>query len=214
MLKGIVFDLDGTLIHSLPVTLDGFNFAIETLGEKKRSYTEIMSHFGLGEDKIFEKILGPHKAVEAYDIFKKYTQDHLPQIALHNEVSELLELIKTHRIPTSIVTGRSWQTTEVILKHHGLLDSFISIIAHDHVTRPKPSPEGIHLALDQMKLQPHEICYVGDSAVDILASHSAGAHSIAALWDDLVHLETLTHHQPHHCAQTPLQVWDIWKKLS
>jgi len=214
MLKGIVFDLDGTLIDSLPVTLNGFNSIFEKLGEKRRSPAEIMSHFGLGEDKIFEKILGSEKSSSAYDLFKQYTQDHLSDIVLHDGVSELLNQIKAHQVPTAIVTGRSWSTTEVILRHHGILDSFLAVIAHDHVTQPKPSPEGIHLALKQLKLKPEEIVYVGDSVVDVLASHSAGARSIAALWDGLIHQEALNLQKPHYLAQNPLDVWSIWKELS
>ena len=211
MLKGIVFDLDGTLVDSLPVTLDGFNDAIERLGHQKLSYAEIMAYFGLGEDKIFEKLVGQKNAIHAYNLFKQYTKDHLSQITLHPGVDLLLEKIQSQNIPTSIVTGRSWHTTEVILRHHGIFDHFVSIIAHDHVKKPKPSPEGIHLALEKMDLSAHEVFYVGDSAVDIQASHSAGSHSIAALWDGLAHKQSLEPHQPHHWASEPLEIWKIWQ---
>jgi len=212
MLKGIVFDLDGTLVDSLPVTLDGFNYAIEALGRTRLTYTEIMAHFGLGEDKIFEKLVGPENSNQAYDLFKQYTQEHISQIPLHTGVDFLLEKIQRHQIPTSIVTGRSWHTTEVILRHHGIFDSFISIIAHDHVKKPKPSPEGIHLALEKMRLSPEEVFYVGDSTVDIQACHSAGSHSIAALWDSLAHKSALEIHEPQHWAKDPLEVWRIWEE--
>lgn len=214
MLKGIIFDLDGTLVDSLSVTFDAFNHGITHMGGRSHSPQEIMQYFGPGEDQIFAKIVGAEKAAAAYEACRKYLDSRLSDVPLHAGVGELLEKIKSADIPIAIVTGRSWDTTEMILKHHRLMDRFVTVIANDHVGSPKPSPEGLHLALSRMRLEPAQTFYVGDSAVDMLASRSAGARGIAALWDLLAKRDLLAPYSPHHWADHPLDILEFWKSLS
>jgi HAD superfamily hydrolase (TIGR01509 family) len=211
MLKGIVFDLDGTLVDSLGVTLAGFNHALVSMGVREHSPAEIMSHFGSGEDHIFAKLVGADRGEQAYLLFQTYMDENVNRVPLHDGVDELLENIRKEKVPASIFTGRSWNTTETILKYHGLLNSFITVIAHNHVDSPKPSPAGLHLALSRMNLKPEQVLFVGDSPMDMIASSAAGSQGVAALWDLLASRKAIEPHQPEHWASHPSEVWKIWK---
>jgi pyrophosphatase PpaX len=202
-LQGLIFDLDGTLADSLSATFDAFNHGITSQGGRRHTPAELMAHFGPGEGEIFARILGPEKAVTAYAACREYLDQNLGRVPLHQGVPELLEELKTRGVPVSIVTGRSWNTTELILRHHGLLDRFVTVIANDHVGSPKPSPEGIRLALARMGLEPSNAAYVGDTWVDIRAARSAGTLSVAATWDLLADPKSLGLHDPHHWAERP-----------
>jgi phosphoglycolate phosphatase-like HAD superfamily hydrolase len=61
-----------------------------------------------------------------------------------------------------------------------------------------------------MKLEPHEVLFVGDSPSDLLAAHAAGSNGVAALWDLMAKREELAPHKPHHWAETPHRVWEIF----
>lgn len=213
MLKGIVFDLDGTLVDSLGFTFEAFNHAIEAHGGKRRSPTEIMKHFGVGEGQIFARILGEEHAETAYAALQKYTDENTHRVPLHAGVGELLERLESEGTPISIFTGRSWDTTEMILKHHGLLDRFVTVVAHDHCSQGKPSPEGLHLCLRRMRLDPSQVMMVGDMPADIRAARLAGAPSVAALWDLLARREILELENPDHWAESPDQVWAVWERV-
>jgi pyrophosphatase PpaX len=208
-LKGIVFDLDGTLMNSLEVTFEAFNHGIVSQGGRAHSPLEIMRYFGPGERQIFAAILGEGKADQAYAACREYVDRNLERIPLHEGVAELLEKLKSADIPIAIVTGRSWNTTEVILSYHDMLDRFVTVITNDHVSAPKPSPEGLRLALKRMHLDPAHALYVGDMPVDIQAAHSAGAGSVAALWDLTAKREELALHSPHHWAVQPRELLEI-----
>jgi HAD superfamily hydrolase (TIGR01509 family) len=204
--KGVVFDLDGTLVDSLATTFDAFNHGITRCGGRAHSPSEIMAYFGPGEDEIFAQIVGRERAAEAYAASRRYLDEHLHQVPLHEGVAGVLEELARRKLPLAIVTGRSWNTTEVILRHHGLLPRFVTVIANDHVPFPKPAPHGIQLASQRLQLLPSEVLYVGDSAVDILASKSAGAKSVAALWDRLASKAGLAAHDPHYWAHHPQEL--------
>lgn len=206
MFKGIIFDLDGTLVDSLSLTFEAFHLGIASQGVRPHSREEIMRHFGTGEDEILKKIVGPEKAEKAYQAVCDYLNSNIAKVPLHSGIADLLETLKSQSIPLSIFTGRSWETTQIILKHHQLLDRFVSVIANDHVESPKPSPEGLHQALTQMKLFPKDVIFVGDSDLDILAAHRAGIFSVAAIWDLLAHRENLARHTPDYWATHPSEL--------
>lgn len=209
-LKGIVFDLDGTLVDSLGVTFDAFNHAICTLGGRPHTPSEIMEHFGTGEVEIFSAILqNPAQAQPAYAEYRRYIDENLARIPLHEGIGELLETLKSVGIPISIFTGRSWKPTETILGHHRLLDRFVTVVANDHVKAPKPSPEGLLLALNRMQVAPSDALFVGDMVADIKAAHAGGTRSAAVIWDQLASREELETHSPHYWAEHPRELLEV-----
>lgn len=214
MLKGILFDLDGTLIDSLGLTFDALNYGISRVGQGAKTRAEIAQQFGKGELQMLEALVGQAKAGEAYHSARAYLRENMSKVPLHPGVTELLEQIRAAGIPTSIVTGRSWNTTELILDHHGLHEHFVTVIASDHVQSSKPHPEGLHLALGRMNLDPSHAMYVGDSAMDMGAAHGAGTLAVAAVWDQTAERLHLESQKPHHFAEHPREIWALWEKLT
>src|SRR3954464_2972562 len=111
MLKGILFDLDGTLVDSLSATIDAFNHGIVSQGGRVHTAQEIMRYFGPGEGEIFSQIVGPGRAAAAYEACRKFLDENLARVPMHAGVPELLDELKAAKVPISIVTGRSWNTT-------------------------------------------------------------------------------------------------------
>ena len=213
-MRGIVFDLDGTLVDSLSVTIAAFNAGFVSQGGKRHTPQEVLSYFGQGEGDIFSRVVGPERSAAAYEVCRQYLDDHIDDVPLHLGVPELLNEVDLLQIPVSIFTGRSWQTTEMILKHHGILDRFLTVVASDHVGSSKPSPEGLLLALKRMKLEPAEVLMVGDSPLDIRAAHRAGAQGVAALWDLQADRKRLEIERPHHWSEKPGRVIEIFRTLT
>jgi HAD superfamily hydrolase (TIGR01549 family) len=213
-LKGIVFDLDGTLVDSLKVTFDAFNLGITRFGGRVHTGKEIMAHFGPGEGEILAKIIGRENAAEATALARAHLESNLAHAPLHEGAHELLDRLKSAGVQVSIVTGRSWDTTETILNHHKLLDRFVTVVAHDHVGSSKPSPEGILIALGRMGLKPQECCYVGDSPMDMLAASRAGMPGVAAMWDHMSERADMERAGAAFFAERPLDVWRYWDQIA
>ncbi len=211
MIQGIVFDLDGTLVDSLSATIEAFNQGILRFGGRRHTAAEVMAYFGPGESEILAKIVGPHNADAAYQASREYMDSHMGEIPLHDGVPELLDHLKSENIPISIFTGRSWDTTELILKHHRILDRFVTVVASDHVDFPKPAPEGLQLALSRMNIHPQNSLFVGDSHADMMASQAAGSHGVAALWDLLADRKAIEPYDPAHWAKHPSEIIEIYR---
>lgn len=207
--RGVVFDFDGTLVNSLDVTFEAFNVGIVSQGEKPMSWEDLSRHFGTGEDRIFAAILGEERAPAAFAACRTHIIENMHGIHIHDGVLEMLDALHAHGIATSIFTGRSWPTTELILRHHGWLERFVTVVANDHISHPKPSPEGLLLALERMDLKPQEVLYVGDSPLDVLAARSVGSPSVAALWDERVDQAALRALGPTYLAQYPRDLLQI-----
>ncbi|HRO68609.1 MAG TPA: HAD hydrolase-like protein, partial [Pseudobdellovibrionaceae bacterium] len=160
-LKGILFDFDGTLVDSLTNATECFNEALLFCGERPHTPEEIKRHFGTGADRILRQLLGDEdRAAAAFTAYKNTMKRRAHQIRLHDGVADLLDLLVQERIPIGIVTGRHEDDLRIVIEPHGIQERFRALIADNHVRKSKPDPEGLFLALDKMKLRPHETMYV------------------------------------------------------
>lgn len=207
-IRGVVFDLDGTVVDSLAMTFDAFNHAITTLGGEARTPEQIMEHFGLGEGEIFARMIGRENAERAYALAHAYTDRTLRagDVPLFAGIIEVLDHLAKAQLPVSIFTGRSADTTELILAHHGIRKRFATVVCHDHVSSAKPSPEGLLLCCTRMGLPAADVLMIGDSAMDLIAARRAGSPAIGAHWDRIASPERLAQEQPRALAASPAEL--------
>lgn len=205
---GLLFDCDGTLIDSLGPVFDSFNYAIQSINEKPRDPEEIKSYFGAGGDRILINLLGDEqKGLAAFEYYIEHQTQLTAKMKLHDGILALLETASAAGVPMGVVTGRHARDMEVALRPHKVHDYFKVMIADSHVPRSKPAPDGILLAIETLGLEPKNVCYVGDSPMDMQAARDAGCTLIAALWDSLAKVDLLKAENPQLMAKTPAEVW-------
>ena len=211
---GLVFDCDGTLVDSLGAALESFNYALDAIGEKPRTIDEIKRYFGAGADRIFTRLLNDEKkGLEAFEAYVDHQSELAKEMKLHLGIAELLKIAAAAGIPMGVVTGRHARDMEVVLRPHKIHDYFKVLIADSHLPHSKPAPDGILMAVERMGLDVKNVCYVGDSVMDIQAAKAAGCKSVAALWDVLVKPEAMQAEKPDCMARTPGDVWKYFKSI-
>lgn len=204
---GVIFDCDGTLVDSLGQALESFNYALEQVGEPRRSHAEIKRYFGAGGDRILMHLTGDEaKGRQAFEHYLDHQTQLAGQTKLHGGVRELLEQLRARGVAMAVVTGRHARDLDVVLAPHELSDFFLAMIADNHAPKSKPAPDGVLLAAKRMGLAPERTFYVGDAVYDIQAARSAGSYAVAALWDPLARLELLEVENPDFIAHAPRQV--------
>lgn len=212
---GVIFDCDGTLVNSLDLALQSFNYALKVTGEAPRTPAEIKRYFGSAADRIFLQLLGnKEKALRAFEHFLDHQSNLAGLTHLHEGVREMLDQFQAHDVPLGIVTGRHARDLEIVLKPHRLADYFITLVADNQLPKSKPAPDGLLLAAEKMGLEPGQTLYIGDSPMDMKAAQAAGAMAVAALWDPLAHKEEMQQENPAFLARHPRDIWNFFAKIS
>ena len=185
-IRGVIFDLDGTLINSL----DTYNMAFNHTAERHnlravdiREMADFLNQFVTLDQLLLTLYpsLTPH-AITAFtramkDEFMALSKDH---ITLQPHAREVLLLLKDGGMKTGVATGRmsvgngKWRD----LKNLGI-DILIDAVVTAGETKPKPDPASLIKCTEELGLSRSECVFVGDSRADIIAGKRAGVQVIA-----------------------------------
>lgn len=174
-LSGLLFDLDGTLLDSFPAHFEAYRemfarFEIyiteeSFLGAYSPNWYHTYQQMGLAEER--------WAAANAYWI--EEAEKRVPE--LFPGVRETLERLSAfYRL--GIVTSGTKSRVIRDIERTGIESFFEVLITGDDVERPKPAPEGLHMALDRLGLQPGKAAYIGDAHADYEMASAAGVRFI------------------------------------
>ncbi len=212
-IDAIIFDLDGTLADTIPLTIYALKKAVLELSGKEYRDEEILNEFGPIDTEIVKKLLDYKHDDIAPDIYLKHFESSFNDFVKPIEgIERLLKFIASNGIKLGLFTGRSSRATEIIVEKLGFREMFNILITGDDTKNPKPDPEGIEKALDFLSADKQSSFYVGDFEVDIYASRGAGVNSVLALWASSGD-ERLKEHNPDYCFKNPQEFIDTLKEI-
>jgi pyrophosphatase PpaX len=182
MLKGIIFDIDGTLTSTNELIFKSFNHIAINYLDRTFTDKEIIALFGPTEDVILKEWCGKNFEAAKKDYYEFYKSHH--HIAkLYPGIKKLLDYLKSKRILLSIFTGKGRQASLITLEELNIINYFDLIVTGDDVANHKPSSEGIMKFVNEYNLNKEEVLMIGDSVADVRASKEAGIRIASALWD-------------------------------
>jgi phosphoglycolate phosphatase len=181
VIKLILFDLDGTLVHSAVDITNALNYAIEPHHLEKMTVEKTISMVGEGLTRLVEKMLGDEKADlrnDVLDRFVRYYSRHLTDFTrAYPGVRETLDALAGYR--KAVISNKREALSRRLLEELGLASYFDIIFGSDSAEDKKPSPKPILRILEIMGLQPDSAVIVGDSNYDIEAGKAAGIWTVA-----------------------------------
>lgn len=188
----IIWDFDGTLANTFPITFESINDAIEPFIGRRMPNAEIMPYFGQPDDEIVKTIVGQECESEAvaklYEAMPRYVQ----RLRLFDGIEEVLRECHSHGIKLALLTGRGKVTTHLMIAALGIKDEFSMILTGNEVARVKPHPDGPLQICGALTVKPQNTLMIGDTVADALAAKSAGMHFIACTWDAYCEPEKLS----------------------
>lgn len=212
-IDAIIFDLDGTLADTIPLTIYALKEAVLELSGKEYRDEEILNEFGPVDTEIIKKLLDYKYDDIAPDIYLKHFEGSFNDFVKPIDgIDHLLKFIGSNGIKLGLFTGRGRRATEIIIEKLGFREMFNILITGDDTKNPKPDPEGIIKALNLLSADKQSSFYVGDFEVDIYASRAAGVNSVLALWASSGD-ERLNEHNPDYCFKNPLEFIDTLKEI-
>lgn len=179
----IMFDLDGTLVDSVPDLAFAVDAMLSDLGEAEAGMEQVRLWVGNGAQMLVKRALSRSmmpKVIDAVLLERamSYFYHHYHQVnglksQLYPQVlSTLAQLRKT--IPyLALITNKPEQFTRPLIEHHQLPE-FDLIVCGDTLTTKKPDPAQLFYCLEKLGCDPQQALMVGDSVSDIKAAQAAG----------------------------------------
>jgi len=184
--KAIIFDMDGTLVSSLPVIFHCENEISRKYLKTSLTLEDVISKFGPPAHTIIKEMtrsLPDSVQSRAVSDYYECYRTHVSSRGLvFPGITELLVKIKRSGRRLALFTGVEKNMMEYTLNPFKLVDFFRVRITADDIQKSKPDPEGINLALSRINASAKESMYIGDSPSDIIAGKRAGVLTGAALW--------------------------------
>src|SRR5262245_27348564 len=123
-IKGVIFDLDGTLANTLPLCIQAFRQSVEPLTLKPLSDAEIIATFGPSEEGTIMTLVPEHyeKGIVNYLNFYESLHDMCPDP--FPDIRELLDQLRAKGVYIAMVTGKGRHSTDTSLRRFGLTGYF------------------------------------------------------------------------------------------
>jgi len=171
----LLFDLDGTLLDSFSVHLEIFKTTFAQFGIQL-SEEEFLKTYSPNWYETYEAFGLRKEDWEAADSFWLKEAEKISAQLFPGVKEILLKLDKYFTL--GLVTSGSKPRVERDIKSTGIINFFKTVVTGDDVKVPKPSPEGLEIALRNLDKQPDEVVYIGDSSADYEMAKAAGVYFI------------------------------------
>jgi phosphoglycolate phosphatase len=178
--RGLLFDLDGTLIDSRADIVTSVNLMLDELGYVPLPAVQVITFVGEGMRLLIERALRASLAQEpeeslvshALEMYRgKYREHLLDQTHVYPEVYETLEALA--HLPKAVVTNKPHEFTVTILEALDLQKYFRAVIGGDSLPERKPAPAPLLEAARLCEVAPIDCLMIGDTKVDMEAGKAA-----------------------------------------
>ena len=189
----ILFDLDGTLIDSVPDLALAVNHMLETLNRDTFSVdiirfwvgngAQVLVKRALSGDSKIDEDLNPILFSKALDIFLTfYGQNLCIRTATYPLVPQTLKVLKTQGYRLVIITNKPFDFIAPILEGLHLAELFEYFIGGDSLTEKKPNPLPLLHICEKLDVSVEQCVMIGDSKNDILAANTCGMQSVGVTY--------------------------------
>ncbi len=180
-LKGMIFDMDGTLGDTLPICLQGLRETLLAFTGREYTTPELYQMFGPTEEGVIQQRVSEQDFPAALRMYlDRYEELHQSAREPFPGVLRLLEALRSRGIRRGVVTGKGRGTADISMRVMGL-DSYIeTLVTGSNAGAVKP--DAIRRVLEIWQLEPAQVAYVGDMPYDMEAAREAGVLPIGAGW--------------------------------
>jgi len=189
-ITAVVFDLDGTLIDSLPDVCAALNRVLAEDGRRPLTLAEVRAMVGEGATVTVEKALRatgtPGDGAQVADVLARYLESYRGRPAEHTVVYpgaiDVLQRLRADGVAMGICTNKPHATTLPVLAALDLDGYFAAVSCGDSVPHRKPDGRHVALTLEGMGAAHGAALMVGDSETDIRAARDAGVIAVAVTY--------------------------------
>ncbi len=184
LIRGILFDNDGTLVDTYGLMLSSFIYATKQVLGKEFSDDELMRGVGTTlESQMWAFTDDPQVHQQLVDTYRSHNHEHHDsEVKAFDGVVEGLARLQEEGVALGVVTAKRHELAWRGLEIAGAAPYLEFLVGADDCAINKPDPAPIRVGLEKIGLDASECLYVGDSPFDIQAGSAAGCATVAVLW--------------------------------
>lgn len=183
--QGVCFDFDYTLGDSTDSIVAGFQYGLTQMGWPAPDREAVKATIGYLLEDAYTMLTGdsdPEHRAQFRPLFLSIARPRQKEETfLYDGAVELLRGLHDKGMQVSIVSTKSRETIEYIMHRYGLSDALTTIVGTEDVSRPKPDPQGLNMALERMGLKAEQVLFCGDTTIDAGTAKNAGCDFAAVL---------------------------------
>ena len=203
-IRGVAFDLDGTLVDSAPGLTSAVDQALYALELPVAGEDRVITWIGNGADVLMERALTWSRQERAFQrsaqgkpgvdhadipqdeqlrvlrkLFNRFYEETVEEGSfLFPDVVDTLSALHANGMPLALVTNKPTPFVAPLLEALDIAKYFSVIVGGDDVQNKKPHPDPLLLVASKLGIKPEQMLFVGDSRNDIQAAKAAGCPSV------------------------------------
>ncbi len=214
MIKGILFDMDGTLVNTNAVIKNCFDYTTRKCLGKTFPVDLMIRYYGIPLQKVLETLF-PGRGEEMTKIYRQH------QLTVHDQLvrefpgmKDTLEQLSRQGIKMAVVTSKIDITARRALHCFQMEKYFAGIIGCTQVSRPKPDVEPSLKGLQLLGLSGSQCLCVGDSPFDLQSGKKAGCTTVAVNYSLVDPTVLRNEGRPDHIIDQPTELLALIQKLN
>ena len=187
MLRGMIFDCDGTLLDTMPDLAAVTNQTLRDFGFPTHTFEEIRSYVGDGGRRLISLAVPAGTSAEVCEAAFQHWCALYPQIGFkltkHYEGMEAaIADLQNRGCKLAVLSNKFNEATKLVIDRNFPAHTFDPVYGERKGVPRKPDPTGLKGVIEEMGLTPAECAYVGDAPTDIEVALRAGAYAVGVSW--------------------------------
>lgn len=186
--KGVVFDLDGTLLNTIDDLADSMNEVLRRRGYPTHEVEKYRYFVGNGIANLVRRALPQWLKDEdikvecVHSMKEEYNKRMTDKTHPYEGIPELLDELTLRGVKIAILSNKPDPATKLVTAELLSRWKFQSVLGERPDVPRKPDPAGAFETAKKLEIMPEEILYVGDSGVDMETALNAGMFGVGAAW--------------------------------
>lgn len=187
MHSALIFDLDGTLVESLPGIAASLNRALALHGLPGHGEAAVRGFIGDGARMLVTRAMDPGEvAPQLESVLRCFAEDYAVSwphgTQPFNGINALLADLRARGIPLAVLSNKPHVFTTEIVGKLFPRDTFVAVLGNREGLPHKPDPAGALEIAAMLGVAPENCVLIGDSTMDLDTALNAGMASIAVTW--------------------------------
>jgi phosphoglycolate phosphatase len=184
-ISSVMFDFDYTLADSSAGVIECVVYAFNRMNLPVPPAGNICRTIGLSLAETFKTLSGKYDSISIEEFIRLFSvrsdQVMLDRCKIFDTVKPAIKHLRKNGLNLGIVSTKYHYRIAAFLRRENLENDFEVIVGGEDVSRHKPAPDGLLMAIQQLKCSPSKTLYIGDSTIDAEAARQASVPFVAVL---------------------------------